>query len=994
MSSLSDPINRHVTPGQTVSGYQVQRVQSLPAIDLTFYELSHINTGARHIHLGCSDTDNCFSVAFKTVPENSTGVAHILEHTVLCGSHKYPVRDPFFSMLKRSLSTFMNAFTASDWTMYPFSTQNQRDYYNLMDVYLDAVFHPRLDELSFKQEGHRMEFDTISPNGTPRDLTYKGVVYNEMKGAMSSPDQVMIRSLLNALFPSSTYRFNSGGDPAVIPRLTYDDLIQFHRHHYHPSNSFFYTYGNLPLAAHLEVIDEKILSQFNRIDPGTEVDPQPRWASPRSVEYTYPLSRSEDPAHKFQACVAWLAADIQDTRNVLVMTLLEQILLGNAASPLRKALIESGLGSALSDGTGYSDEYRDTMFTAGLKDVGAESGAAVEELVFGVLEDLARHGIPSELIESAFHQIEFHLKEKTNHPYPYGLKLLLTVAGGWMHGADPYRILDVDTDLNRIREEMVKGPFLESQLKQFLLENPHHVRFSLVPDLEEEDRKTTETQNELAHIAAHLDNDAIHHIQDDTIVLKRIQETPEDVSVLPTLDLADVPPTVHCVSPTAEPAEVPVFTYEQSTGGIVYFTAAIGTGHLDPVLIPWVPFFCFAFPKIGTVTKSYVEVSRDIDRYTGGIGLSAAARTPFGQTAQCLPFLAFNGKCLERNTDPMMDLLSELILDVAFTDLERLQHLLMEYRAGLESMVIHNGHRLAMSLASRNFSDAMALNELWSGVHQLKHIKEMTETLNGSHLSTISDRLAAIRQRIVFRNNIRAAVIGADAALSKVLPPVSKLYDTLSPLENGGFALPKIDRTDRRSREGWGTSSAVSFVAEAFPTVRMDHPDAPSLSVISKILRSLFLHREIREKGGAYGGFASYSPEDGTFCLASYRDPHIVRTLEVYRRASDFITSGVISNEDIKEAVLQVCSDIDKPDPPGPAARKAFYRSIISLTDGDRLRFKQNLLSLSRERALDVAKTHFSPSSTNHAVAVISSEERLTAANAKLADDPLEIYEI
>jgi len=992
--SSSDPINRHITPGQAIGGYDVRRVRYLPGLDITFYELMHLATGARHIHLSCPDTDNCFSVAFKTVPQNSTGVAHILEHTVLCGSEKYPVRDPFFSMLKRSLSTFMNAFTASDWTMYPFSTQNQRDYYNLMDVYLDAVFHPRLEELSFKQEGHRMEFDPPSADGAAQELTYKGVVYNEMKGAMSSPDQVMIRSLLNALFPSSTYRFNSGGDPSIIPRLTYDDLKAFHRHHYHPSNAFFYTYGNLPLRTHIETIDQKILSHFHRIDPGTDVPPQSRWASPRSVEYTYPLGRSENPAKKFQACVAWLTADVRDTFSVLVMTLLEQILLGNAASPLRKALIESGLGSALSDGTGYIDEYRETLFSAGLKDISADSCGTVETLVFGVLEDLVRNGIPSELVDSAIHQIEFHRKEKTNHPYPYGLKLLLAFAGSWMHGTDPFRILDFDGDLNQIRSQMAEGPFFETQLRQFLLDNPHHVRFSLVPDPEEEDRKSNETRKELADIANHLTEEARQHIQDDSIALKRIQETPEDVSVLPTLELTDVPPSVHGVSPSTEPVDLPVVTYEQSTGGIIYFTAAIGAGHLDPDLMPLVPFFCYAFPKIGTAAKSYIDVSRQIDRYTGGISLSAAARTRFGHEAQCLPFLAFNGKCLERNTDPMMDLVSELILDVAFSDLERLHHLLMEYRAGMESMVVHNGHRLSMSLASRGFSDAMALNEVWSGVHQLKHIKEITQDLTESRLGIISDRLVEIRREVVVDGNFRAAVIGSDQALSHVLPRVSDLSADMPSSEHRGFAFPTIHRTDTRRREGWGTSSAVSFVAEAFPTVRMDHPDAPSLSVISKILRSLFLHREIREKGGAYGGFATYNPEDGTFCLASYRDPHIVRTLDVYRRAAEFIISGTLSEEDIKEAVLQVCSDIDKPDPPGPAARKAFYRGIISLTDDDRLRFKQDLLSLTRRHVLEVAKRHFSPTSATHSIAVISSEEKLLAANKQLAGDSLELHEI
>ena len=285
--------------GDRIHGYHIVRIRTIEAIHLVYYELQDPVTGANHVHIANEDAENTFSVAFKTVPEDSTGVAHILEHTVLCGSKKYPVRDPFFSMLKRSLSTFMNAFTASDWTMYPFSTQNRKDFYNLLDVYLDAAFFPRLDPLSFKQEGHRLE---IKPEATPDDyaLEYKGVVYNEMKGAMSSPQEVLARSMLQALYPDTTYRFNSGGDPAAIPALTYDQLKAFHRRHYHPSNAFFYTYGNLPLEDHLAFIRERILTHFERIDPETVVPNQPRWSRPRQATCAYPLDTNEDPTQKCQ----------------------------------------------------------------------------------------------------------------------------------------------------------------------------------------------------------------------------------------------------------------------------------------------------------------------------------------------------------------------------------------------------------------------------------------------------------------------------------------------------------------------------------------------------------------------------------------------------------------------------------------------------------------------------------------------------------------------
>ncbi len=329
MNTFTDHNNPGLNLGDRIGDYCIKRVVELKEISSFFYELEHTPTGARHVHISNNDKENTFSVAFKTVPSDSTGVAHILEHTALCGSEKFPVRDPFFSMLKRSLSTFMNAFTASDWTMYPFSTQNRKDFYNLMDIYLDAAFFPNLNMLNFKQEGHRLELEG-------EELVYKGVVYNEMKGAMSSPDQVLGRSLLTALYPSTTYRHNSGGEPAVIPTLTHEQLVAFHKRHYHPSNSFFYTYGNLPLKDHLSFIHDKILKKFERIDPKTDVPSQPRWDSPRKASYPYPLGPNEDPAKKYQACVAWLIADIRDSFEVLVFSLLEHILLGNSGSPLRK----------------------------------------------------------------------------------------------------------------------------------------------------------------------------------------------------------------------------------------------------------------------------------------------------------------------------------------------------------------------------------------------------------------------------------------------------------------------------------------------------------------------------------------------------------------------------------------------------------------------------------------------------------------------------------
>jgi presequence protease len=994
-----DKNNADIQKAAGVFGYSLHKVVCLEEINSFLYLLEHTNTGARHAHISNNDKENTFGVAFKTVPSDSTGVAHILEHTALCGSRKFSVHDPFFSMLKRSLNTFMNAFTSSDWTMYPFSTQNKKDFYNLMDVYLDSAFYPNIEELSFKQEGHRIEIEGDAEDIGSLKLVYKGVVYNEMKGAMSSPNQVMARSILNALYPDTTYSYNSGGDPAVIPRLRYDQLKSFHRRHYHPSNAFFYTYGNLPLKGHLDFINSKILNRFKRINPETDVHRQARWRRPRIRQYYYPLGQNEDPSKKCQACVAWLTADIKDAFEILILAILEKILLGNAASPLRKALIDSNLGSALSDGTGFDGENRDTMFVCGLKDVAASDASKIEAIIIDVLKDLCENGIDKQLIESAIHQLEFHRKEITNTPYPYGIKLFLTFAGSWFHGGDPEKILKLDEDLKRLRIEMDKGPFLENRIRTYFLDNPHRMLLTLVPDQTMEQKERERVEKELQRILAHIKPSDLEKIKKDAKALQLLQEGIEDVSCLPTLALDDIPPSVERVKPADSYSPASTACYPQPTSGIFYFLAVAGSGLLSKNQIPLVPLFCHAFTRIGTSIHDYVELARLMDAYTGGMSLSYHARTAFEGAAECLPFVAFNAKCLVRNQEKMFEIIEELLSNFEFSDLVRLKSLLLEYQAGLESMIIQNGHRLAMSLAARNFSLSSALNEIWGGIHQLQTIKSITQELSDGKLNKVSQALNDIGKILFTPGNLKIALIGEGHVLSAASSAASSIQKSLktgpeSLTRTNGFVPPDLDVVHEIPREGWSTSSSVSFVAGAFETVRLAHIDAPALSVISKILRSMYLHREIREKGGAYGGFAIYSPEDGIFYFGSYRDPHIVSTLKAYDGARSFIRSGHFSDEDIKEAVLQVCSEIDKPDPPGPAAKKAFFRQIVSLSDDMREHFKKQLLAMTREKVVNAAEKYFAGPADLQAVAVLSNTEKLNDANKALAQNPLKLFKI
>ena len=998
-SIITDINNPGLANGDIILGYRIHRIESLEDIASIFYELEHMATGARHVHISNKDRENTFGVAFRTVPSDSTGVAHILEHTVLCGSEKFKVRDPFFSMLKRGLSTFMNALTASDWTMYPFSTQNTKDFYNLMDVYLDAAFFPSLDKLSFKQEGHRME--TFISENKEMELVYKGVVYNEMKGAMSSPGQIMGRALMKALYPDTTYSFNSGGSPSDIPELTHDALKAFHARFYHPSNAFFYTYGALPLKDHLKIIEQKVLNRFTRIDPDSEVSAQPRWDAPREFNCSYPLSRDENPEKKYQACVAWLTADIKDSFEMLILAVLEQVLLGNDASPLRKKLIDSGLGSALSDCTGFDDDMRDTMFACGLKEISKDSVKAVETLIMKTLEEIAARGINKTLVDSAIHQIEFHKKEITNTPHPFGIKLLLSFTGTWIHEGDPLSALKFDKDIAKLNLEIKKGGFLEKKIMEYFIHNPHRVCFVLEPDQEMEEKEVKRTRQELAQKLSAMTQEDIQTINEDAEKLKSLQELKEDLSSLPTLEISDVPPEIEIIRPDTVEGIITSICYDKATSGIVYFTCPTGIGNMPEELLLLIPFFCRAFTGAGTAKHDYAQLAEMIDLYTGGIGVAPVTGTGFNGNDKCFPFLALQGKALNRNNEKLFEIINELVSEYSFKDIQRLKNLLLQYRAALESSIVANGHRYAISLAARNLTQASFLGEKWHGISQYRFIRELTVPIDQNSkgqetLEKLSLDLERIAALLFQKGNMRPAVVGDRAAIVKADEKITAMLKSLSPSNGDGLLNPDIHTDDDFPYDGWMTSTSVSFVAQAFTTVRMGHEDAPCLSVISKMLRSLYLHREIREKGGAYGGFAMYSSEEGIFSFGSYRDPNIRRTLNVYQNACDFIINGEYTDDDIKEAVLQVCADIDKPETPGPASIKAFYRDIVNLTDEKRKKFKEALLKLSKDDIVQAAARYFNIEESQKGCAVISSREKLEEANQNLKpqERELKLYKI
>jgi len=521
---------------QNIHNFIIKNIQSLPDLAIEYYELEHLITKTKYIHLANQDINNCFFIVFKTLPENSKGTPHILEHLTLTGSRKFPVRDPFFSILKRSLSSFINAFTSNDWTGYPFITSNKKDFYNLLDVYLDAVFYPNLSELNFKQEGWCLEFDENEK------LKFKGIVFNEMKGVLSSSNRLMSEIITQNLYSNTPYQYNSGGDPQEIINLTYQELKQFQQKYYHPSNAFIYTYGNFPLEEHLKFINDNYLQDFSYLKLNTEIKLIPQWSKKKQITAKYNLSEQEKDNldKKYQICLTWLTSDINNDLEILGLEILENILLNNPASPLKQALLSSGLGSDLIDLSGFSSEFKQTHFSCGLKDIQKNDVKKIEKLIYQVFKDLVSNKINQKIIESALHQIEYDYKEVSNSPYPYGLKLCFRFLDPWLHQGDSFTALNFNKNIEIIKNKIKTESFFEDLINKYFLNTKNVLTLILEPDLDYQNKLEKLEQEKLENIKQNLTKEEQKKIKQDAQDLVNLQNKKEDLSCLPDLELSDI----------------------------------------------------------------------------------------------------------------------------------------------------------------------------------------------------------------------------------------------------------------------------------------------------------------------------------------------------------------------------------------------------------------------------------------------------------------------
>lgn len=943
MTSTSLPALHRV--GERLGLYTVNRIEALPEMQGTLVLLSHEN-GARHAHVVRDDDNSAFGVTFPTVPKDSTGVAHILEHIVLMGSQKYPVPDPFFAMLPRSLNTFMNAMTSNDWTTYPFSTRNEKDFFNLLSVYLDATFFPLMRYESFRQDGHRFEFEKLDDPSS--ELKLQGVVYNEMKGAMASPGSVMWRAFGKALYPDLTYANNSGGAPGDIPGLTYENLRAFHAAHYHPSNAFFYTYGKLPLERILADIEDHVMSKFTAQTLDVSIPDQQPFAAPRREHVTYPGSDTERGT---QVSVLWKLGLTNDANANLRWSVLSDVLLGNPAAPLTRPLIESGLGSALADFSGYRDSFREGAFSAGLKGLPAGKLDEVEALVLGTLKGIAEGGIDPALIESSLHQFEIQQKEVSNAGYPYGLQVMFRLLGPWLYGGDPVTGLRLDAELTKLRADLAAGQVFEPMIQRELLDNAHRVTLEVAPDPELAARSEADEKALVQRLSANFTDEDRTRIVAESLRLKELQGQESNPDILPTLALSDVPSEVPRVEYSLEgTGKATIARVPQPTGGLTYLDVQVRLPDVPQDLLNTLPLYAFAVTRSGAAGLDYVALSQRLEAVTGGVSASVGVGNRPDDLTPLRLSMTFSGKALARNGAALVDAMRDIIGQPEF-DRERLEQLLKQRLAGLKASVVQSGNAYAERLAGAQVSPAGVYGEQFGGLSALHALKEIVEGEGG--LDALLARFARVRD-LLHTGTPLLCLTATQDDLDLNLQPITSLFSGDAPV---GTPSPAVSAEGPQART---TDSPVAFNAVAFQTVPYTHPDSPALLVLSRLLRSNYLLKEIREKGGAYGGGAGFDTREGVFTMSSYRDPHIARTLQVFRDARAFLNTE-LSQREVTEAILASSKLLDPLTSPDTIGRMRFYGDQAGFTAEVHEAYKARLLKVTLDDLKRVMDTYLTP---------------------------------
>lgn len=946
----------------------------------------HKKTGAEVMSVSNDDENKVFGVVFRTPPKDSTGIPHILEHSVLCGSRKYPLKEPFVELLKGSLHTFLNAFTYPDRTCYPVASTNTKDFYNLVDVYLDAVFFPKCveDFQTFQQEGWHYEL-----NDPSEDITYKGVVFNEMKGVYSQPDNILGRTSQQAVFPDNTYGVDSGGDPLVIPKLTFDEFKEFHRKYYHPSNARIWFYGDDDPVERLRILSE-YLDLFDASSAPNEsiIKPQKLFSEPVRIVEKYPAAEGGDLKKKHMVCLNWLISEKPlDLETELALGFLDHLLLGTPASPLRKILLESGLGDAIVGG-GVEDELLQPQFSIGLKGVSQDDIQKVEDLIINTLKSLAEEGFDSDAVEASMNTIEFSLRENNTGSFPRGLALMLRSIGKWVYDMDPFEPLKYQKPLMalkaRIAEEGSKAVFAPL-IEKFILNNSHRVTIEMQPDPEKASRDEAAEREILDKLKASLTEADLAELARATHELRLKQETPDPPEALksvPSLSLQDIPK-----KPIQVPIEigdingVQVLKHDLFTNDVLYSEVVFDMSPLKQELLPLVPLFCQSLLEMGTKDMDFVQLNQLIGRKTGGISVYPFTSSVRGKEDPCSHIIV-RGKAMSGRTEDLFNLINRIIQDVQFTDQKRFKQFVSQSKARMENRLRGSGHGIAAARMDAKLNVAGWIGEQMGGVSYLEFLQALEEKVD-LNWNEISSSLEEIRKSLISRKGCLINLTADGKNLASSEKYVSKFLDLLpssSPAKSDSWnaRLPSTN-------EAIVIPTQVNYVGKAGNVYETGYQLKGSAYVISKYVSNTWLWDRIRVSGGAYGGFCDFDTHSGVFSFLSYRDPNLLKTLDVYDGTSNFLRELEMDEDSLTKAIIGTIGDVDSYQLPDAKGYSSLLRHLLGVKEEERQKRREEILSTSSGDFKEFADAIDAVKDKGVVVAVASPDD-VDAANKERSD--------
>jgi Zn-dependent M16 (insulinase) family peptidase len=960
------------------NGWTVLSVQQLSDYKSTGIWLKHNVTHMEIFHLLNDDEENLFSFGFQTLPSNSTGIPHIIEHSVLAGSKHYPLKDPFMQLCNQSVNTFLNAMTYPDKTLYPAASIAEADYFNLMAVYGDAVFFPILDKKTFEQEGYHIEVDK---NDT---LSIQGVVYNEMKGAFSEFNRVVYSEVANTLWPNTVYSVESGGDPAAIPHLTYEEFKNFHKKYYSPSNCRLFLYGNVSTEQQIDFINKKFLSDTNKDFKIPTVDTD-CYTLNKNAEPVYSTVKGPTGENEKGATVlmSWDLGATADTINVMNSLLLSELLMGNDSSPLAKALIDSGLGDDIFPWRECDLDERWISMGVGLRGVKKENAKKLEKLILQTLTDLVKNGIDSEFVESAIMAVDFEHREVTRDYGPYALKLMDQIYRGWMNGTDPFSPLLTREAFATIKKNIENDTkYIQTLINTLLVENKHRSLITVIPDksyTDDMNKKEQENISLLTQGMSKTEKDIyINAIRDNQEVLKTAQleeEKDENRALIPHLYPSQLKSTVNRVITEQTAIDiVPLFIHNQPTNGIVYVTVAIPVDVLDIEDYLYMPLYSLMLTNSGCNGKTWAETELEATRVLGGLAAKPFASSILptkraeeltqGKNSAIMGrhWLFVNLKMLEEKSEPALKVLFDCLDTADFTDIPRLKDMVIKLRNGIDNAVIPGGSQFASSRSCCTTTRTKAVDEIWNGLTQLMFLHSLTN----DKLLMISERLQHIQKKIQKAGMILnltsddSGIQIAHPALKKFvtgrLPPIkaNKISDdafyALTDIPTTSFVAKATDQSQgldckKVDYTRYVVSSQIGFAASTTKAAAYGTPEATGETLLAHWMSNNILYEQIRTVGGAYGAGASVDAFEQLFKFYTYRDPDPDKSTKVFVDCINALADIKIDKTETERVITGCYSKLVQPRSPSANGFTGFVRILYGITDEDREKNMQSILS-------------------------------------------------